>query len=115
MDIHLLCCAHGNERIGTHDVIRKIFVTIMQNVNFHMGQKELHVLLSITFNSSHWQINIVFIKDGICTLVDVVIANPTQTGLLVWFYTIQGFVASNAVQTKKRSYHNQHPTINSSL
>jgi hypothetical protein len=30
------------------------------------------------FNSSHPRINIVFTKDGICTLVDVVIANPTQ-------------------------------------
>jgi hypothetical protein len=53
MDIHLLCCAHGNKRIGTHDVIRNIFVAIMPNVNFHMGQEKLHVLLSITFNSSH--------------------------------------------------------------
>jgi hypothetical protein len=39
MDIHLLCCVHGNEHIGTHNVVRNIFVAIAQNVNFHVGQE----------------------------------------------------------------------------
>jgi len=29
MGIHLLRCAHGNERIGTHDAIHNTFVTIV--------------------------------------------------------------------------------------
>jgi hypothetical protein len=75
MGIHLLCCVHGNERIGTHDAIHDTFATIARNVGFHMGQKQLLTLPSTTFNSSRRQINIVLTKDGIFTLVDIVIAN----------------------------------------
>jgi uncharacterized protein (DUF2237 family) len=52
MGIHLLCCALGNEHIGTHNVIHDTFVAIAWDVGFHVGQKQLHVLLSTTFNSS---------------------------------------------------------------
>jgi hypothetical protein len=37
-DIHLLRCAHGNEHVGTHDVVRDTFVAIAQDSSFHMGQ-----------------------------------------------------------------------------
>jgi len=70
--IHLLCCVHDNKCTRTHDVIYDTFVTIVQDIDFHVRWEQLHVSLSITFNSSHWQINIVLTKDGICTLVDVV-------------------------------------------
>jgi len=32
MGIHFLCYAHGNECIGTHDVVRNTFVVIAQDV-----------------------------------------------------------------------------------
>jgi hypothetical protein len=51
MGIHFLCCVHGNEHIGTHDVVPNTFDAIVQNVGFHMGRKQLHVLPSTTFNS----------------------------------------------------------------
>jgi hypothetical protein len=38
MGIHFLCCAHNNERIRT-DPIHDAFVTIAQDVGFHMGRK----------------------------------------------------------------------------
>jgi hypothetical protein len=37
MGIRLLCCVHGNERIGTHDAIHDTFATIAQDVGFHVG------------------------------------------------------------------------------
>jgi hypothetical protein len=37
MGIHFLRCAHGNEHIGTHDVIHNTFVTIVWNACFHVG------------------------------------------------------------------------------
>jgi hypothetical protein len=40
--IHLLHCAHGNERTGTHDAIYDTFIAIVQDVGFHVGQKQLH-------------------------------------------------------------------------
>jgi hypothetical protein len=53
MGIQLLCCAHGNERTRTHDVVYDIFVAIAQNVGFHRGQKQLYALHSTTLNSFH--------------------------------------------------------------
>jgi hypothetical protein len=44
MGIHLLCCAHGNECTKTHDAVCNIFVAIVWNDGFHVGQKQLHVL-----------------------------------------------------------------------
>jgi hypothetical protein len=54
-------------------------------------------------------IHIVFTKDGICTLGNVVIANPTWGDLFPRFCTIQGFVTINAVQAKEKNYCNWHP------
>jgi hypothetical protein len=103
MGIHFLRCAHGNECTETHDAIHDTFAAIVQDVSFHVGWKQSHVLLSTTFNSSCWQVNIVFTKNGICTLADVVIVDSTWTYLLPRSYTTQGFL------TKERSYHNPTP------
>jgi hypothetical protein len=83
MGIHFLCCDHGNECTWTNGVVYDTFVAIMRNVGFHMGWKQ-HVLPSNTFNSSRWQVDIVFTKDGICTLVHIVIVDPTKADLLPW-------------------------------
>ncbi len=82
MGIHLLHCAHGNEHIGTHDVIRNIFAAIVWNVGFHVGRQQLHAFFSTTFNSFHRWIDIMLIKYGICTLANVVITDPTWIDLL---------------------------------
>jgi len=81
MGIQFLHCVHGNERIGTHDVIRNTFDAIARDASFHVGQAQLHALPSTTFNSFHQQINIMLTKNGIRTLTDIVIANPMQTYL----------------------------------
>jgi hypothetical protein len=82
MGIHLLHYAHGHERTRTHDAIPDVFVGIAWDVGFHVGQEQLHVLLSTTFNPFHQRVDIVLTKDCIRTLVDIVIANPTRTDLL---------------------------------
>jgi hypothetical protein len=46
----------------------------------------------------------VLTKDDICTLVNIIIANPTQMDLLSQSCTTQGFAAYNAFQTKGRNY-----------
>jgi hypothetical protein len=50
-----------------------------------------------------------FTKDGIRTLVNVVIVNPTRANWFPQSCTTQGFVTLDAAQAKERSYHNQHP------
>jgi hypothetical protein len=109
MGIHLLRCAHGNESIGTHDVICNTFNATTQDVSFHVGQEQLHALPSTTFNFFRWQIDIVFTKDGIRTLADVVIVDPTQAYLLPRSCTTQGFPTFDVAQAKERNYHNWHP------
>jgi hypothetical protein len=102
--IHLLHCAHGNKYTGTHDVVHNTFAIIEQDVGFHMGWKQLHALPSNASNSPHYQIDIMFIKDGIRTLVNIVFLDPTRVDLLPRSCASQGFDASNVVQAKKRSY-----------
>jgi hypothetical protein len=51
----------------------------------------------------------VLTKDGIHTLANIIIANPTQANLLLRSCTIQGFATSNVIQIKERSYCNRHP------
>ncbi len=49
-------------------------------------------------------------KDGICTLVNIVIANAMFVDLPRQSCTTQRFATSNAIQTKERNYRDQHPT-----
>jgi hypothetical protein len=71
------CCAHGGEKIVSHDVVRDVFVSIVRDANFHVLREHTHVVRFATFfQSFHPRVNIVLMVDGICTLVDVVIVNP---------------------------------------
>jgi hypothetical protein len=74
----------------THDVVHDIFVAIVWNVSFHMGQKQLHAFSLTTLNSSHRRVDIVLTKDEICTLVDVLIIDPTHANLLPRSCTTHG-------------------------
>jgi hypothetical protein len=47
-------CGCGNEHVGTHDVICNTFVTIVQNVAFHMWWEQPLAIV----NSSHQQVDI---------------------------------------------------------
>jgi hypothetical protein len=68
-NVHLLHCTHDNERMGTHDAVCNIFATITRDVVFHVGWKQLHMLLSTTFHFFHQQVDILLTKDGIHTLL----------------------------------------------
>jgi len=110
MSIHFLRCSHGNERKGIHDVIHDTFIVIVWDDGFHVGWKQLHAFPSTMFNSFCQQVDIIFIKDGICILVDIVIIDPMQTNLFLWSYATQRFATFDAIQTKEMSYHDRHPT-----
>jgi hypothetical protein len=80
-----LCSWH--KHTGTHDAIRDTFAAITQYAGFHVGQEQLHAFPSTTFSSSHRQVDIVFTKDGIRTLADIVIVDPTRAYLFPQAYT----------------------------
>ncbi len=50
-----------------------------------------------------------FTKDSICTLANIVIADPMQTNLFLQSCATQEFAASNGLKPKK-NYCDQHPT-----
>jgi len=52
-----------------------------------VGQEQLQALLSTMFHFFCQQVDIMFTKDGIHTLVDVVIVDPTQAYLLCQSHT----------------------------
>ncbi len=103
MGIHLLLCAHGNEHIRTHDAICDTFAAITQDVSFHMGREQLHALPSTTFNSFCWRVDIVFTKDDIRTLADVVIVDPSHMDLFSQSCATQRFVTLHPNQAKEMS------------
>jgi hypothetical protein len=109
ISVHLLCCTTSNEHMGTHDAICDTFVVITRDVDFHVKWKQLHALLSTTFHSFHWWVDIMLTKDGIHTLVNVVIANPTWVDLLHQSYATKKFVTFEIIQVKEKSYHDWHP------
>jgi hypothetical protein len=77
MDIHLLRCVHGNKRIETHDVIHDTLLPLCMMLTSMWGENNYMHFFSNMFNSSYRQVNIVLTKNGIHTLVDVVIVDPT--------------------------------------
>jgi hypothetical protein len=90
--------------MGTHDVIRDIFTTIAQDVNFHVGQKQVHALPSTTFHSSCQQVNIVLTKYGIYTLANVIIADQNEWFILSILHNLKiCCFQSNSSQRKKLS------------
>jgi hypothetical protein len=107
--VHLLCCAHSNEHMGTHDAVRNSFVAITLDAEFHVGQKQLHAFLSTTFHPSCQWVDIVLTKDGICTPTNVVIIDPTWVNCLRWSCVTQRFATSKVAQAKERSYYDRHP------
>jgi hypothetical protein len=87
MGIHFLRYVHGNERTKTHDAIHNTFATIAWDVGFHVGWKQLHVLLLTTFDYFRQWVDIVLTKNGIRILDNVVIVDLTQVDLFPQSYT----------------------------
>jgi hypothetical protein len=93
-----------------HDAVCDTFVAVAQDFSFHAGWKPLHTLLSTMFHPFRQRVDIVLTKDGICTLFNVIIVDPTWMDLLRRSCTTQSFIAYEVAQAKKRSYHHWHPT-----
>jgi len=74
---HLLCFSHGGEQITSHDVVWDAFASIMINTRFHVSHKQIHVLPPLSFQFSCSQVDIMLLANGIHTLANVVIIDPT--------------------------------------
>jgi len=82
----------------------------MSDVDYHVGWEQFHVFSSNLFNFFCWWVNIVFTKDDICTLINIVITD------LMWIYlffqsrAIQRFVVFDVAEAKEQNYHDWHLT-----
>jgi hypothetical protein len=74
---HLFHCSHGEEQTTSHNTFWDAFAFIMKDAGFHALHEQIHVLPLPYFESFHWRINIMLLIDCICTLIDVVIVDPT--------------------------------------
>jgi hypothetical protein len=110
----ILCCTHGNQHTWTHDTIRGTFVAMAWNVNFHVGQKQLHTHSLTMFHSFcrwletrncvHQRWNSHFSQCYHC--------RPNMNGFFsLILHNSKICCSSNQI----RSYHDQHPLINSSF
>jgi hypothetical protein len=68
--------AHGEERTTSHDV-RDTFAFISRGARFHVLHEQTHVLLSLTFQSIRRWVDIMVPMDGVWTLANIIISDPT--------------------------------------
>jgi hypothetical protein len=73
------------------------------------GMRTTNCTCSTMFHSSCWRVDIVFTKDNICTLANVVIINSTRTNLLHQSCAIWRFTTFETFQAKERNYCDRHP------
>jgi exonuclease I len=77
MGIHLLHSTHGGEKIASHDAIQDVFAPIAKDAHFHVLWEQTRIFSLFFFVSSHQRVDIVLSFDGIRTLADVIIVDPT--------------------------------------
>jgi hypothetical protein len=79
-----------------------------------VGQKQLYAFPSITFNSSHWRVNIVLSKDGIRTLANVIIVDPTRANLFSYLTQLKDLLPPMQLKPRERAIATNTSLINSS-
>jgi hypothetical protein len=91
-------------------MVRNVFVSIARDMGFHASHEQTHVLPPPSLQSSYERVDIMLLVDGIRTLANVVIVDPTQVNLVSQTASFHRVVATMATQAKEGLYHNQHPT-----
>jgi hypothetical protein len=90
------------------DKVQNVFVSIARNMRFHVSCDQTHVLSLPFLQSSCEQVDILVSIDGICTLVYVVIVNPTWVDLVSQTTSLDEVIAKMVTQAKEGFYYNQH-------
>jgi hypothetical protein len=72
-------------------------------------EEQSHVLPPPSIKSSYRLVDIVLLMDGICTLVNVIIVDPTRINFVSWVDISHGVLATIAAQMKEGIYCNCYP------
>ncbi len=115
MGIHLFRCAHGEEKMASHDVVQIVFVTIVKIAGFHVSQKKIHVISPLALQSSRHRIDIVLLINGVRTLVNVIITNPIWVDLVSRVALFCGVTVTITTQAKDGLHCDRFPTTCFSL
>jgi hypothetical protein len=97
--------------MASHDVVWNIFVTIVKGARFHVSRKQIHVFHPFppTLQSSHRQIDIMLLIDGVCMLANIIIFDLTWVDLVLCVALFRGVVMIIATKAKDNFYHNWFP------
>ncbi len=98
-------------RLGLpHDAIWDAFASIIRGVGFHVSWEQTHILPPPFLQSSLRWVNIVLSIDGIHTLVNVVITDPTQAYLVSRATLLHGVAMRLIAHVKEGFYHDCYLT-----
>jgi hypothetical protein len=107
---HFHTCSHGGERITSNDVVRNVFASTTKDKWFHVSYEKTHVLSPLSLQSSHQQVDIVLSTNGIHTLVNMVIDDPTRGDLVSQVVPFRKVIMMMTTQAKEGLYHDWHST-----
>jgi hypothetical protein len=82
----------------------------MKDVRFHVLWEQTHIFFPSSLQFFCWWVDIVLSIDGIRTLANVVIADPTQAYLVSRVVVSCGVTVLVMVQVKKRLHYDHYPT-----
>jgi len=97
--------AHGGELIVFHNTIWDGFTSIVRDMRSHVSHEQTYVLPLPSFQTFHWQVDIVLSIDGTHTFTNVVIATPTRINLVFYVVSSRVVVMTMVTQAKEKLYH----------
>jgi hypothetical protein len=94
--------------MGTHDAVHNILLPSHEMLASTWNNNNYIHFLQSRSTFFRYRVDIMLTKDNIHTLTNIVITNPTWADFFPQSCTTQGFTSSNASQSQKMSYCDQH-------
>jgi hypothetical protein len=101
MKIHFLW-SYKEECIATHNTIRDVFASITKYVGFHVLHEQTHVFALFSFYSLKQQVDIMFTTNGVHTLANIIIINPTQADFISRVIIFRGVATMITTEAKDK-------------
>ncbi|CAM6114091.1 unnamed protein product [Calypogeia fissa] len=82
MGTHILRCSHGSEWTATHDDLCNVLAAMARDTSYHVSTEHTHVLLAVDDIPDQRWANIVFSRDGVWALADVVVVDSIGANMV---------------------------------
>ncbi len=97
----ILCFPHGNTKDNI--LVMELFI---KNLRSHVTHKQTHVHMSLSLHFSCQQVDIMFIPNGVCILINVTIIDLKWMGLVSQVAIFRTMVTKMATEAKDKLYCN---------